>query len=382
MVSVRSVLKWAVLAIGALVVLSSLAGVILGQPVGLTYVETGSMEPALSPNDGFIAIPSALTGPPEAGDVVVFDAEELHGGGLVTHRVVGEQESGYITKGDANPVTDQDGAEPPVQDEQIKAKALQIGSFVVKIPLLGLAPQAIAGAQRALAATLGTRALLGTQGLAYLMIGFGVVTYLLAGLFEQGGTRSRSRRSRRSTGAVTPQKVVIVMTACMIVLLTLSMTVAGGQHEFQFVSSEVESESPGVIQQGTSKTTVYQVPSNGPLPIVAIIEPGSDSVNVSATTLYVPGSSERDLNVTIQAPPETGTYTESITEYRYLAFLPTGVLVSLHEIHPWAPIVAIDALLGILLIAISLLLLGVDPIRLSRREGSIPLRVWLRRWLD
>jgi signal peptidase len=172
------------------------------------------------------------------------------------------------------------------------------------------------------------------------------------------------------------------MTVCMVVLLTLSMTVAGGQHEFQFVSSEVESESPGVIQQGTSKTTVYQVPSNGPLPIVAIIEPGSDSVNVSATTLYVPGSSERDLNVTIQAPPETGTYTESITEYRYLAFLPTGVLVSLHEIHPWAPIVAIDALLGILLIAISLLLLGVDPIRLSRREGSIPLRVWLRRWLD
>jgi len=40
-----------------LVVASLIVGQYLGQPVLLSYVETGSMQPVLSPGDGFIAIP-------------------------------------------------------------------------------------------------------------------------------------------------------------------------------------------------------------------------------------------------------------------------------------------------------------------------------------
>ncbi len=109
----------------AALVIAMIAGQLLGQPAVVGYVETGSMSPTLEPGDGFVAVPAALAGPIEEGDVVTFRAEQLHGGGLTTHRVVGETERGYVTRGDANPFTDQDGVEPPVKDDQIVAVAWQ-----------------------------------------------------------------------------------------------------------------------------------------------------------------------------------------------------------------------------------------------------------------
>ena len=85
----QSLTKWATLLVVLLAGLLVL-GAVLGQPIGLSYVESGSMEPALNTNDGFISVPHALAGEISRGDVVVFDAEFLHDGGLVTHRVVDE----------------------------------------------------------------------------------------------------------------------------------------------------------------------------------------------------------------------------------------------------------------------------------------------------
>ena len=162
-------------ALVVLAIVALLAGQFLGQPVLLGYVETGSMAPTLNPGDGFVAVPAALAGPIDEGDVVTFRAEELQGGGLTTHRIVGQTDRGYVTKGDANPFTDQDGSEPPVKRPQIVAVALQVGDGVVTLPNLGVAVTGVrAGfteAQRLLAVTLGTRALLGTQVLIYAVLG-------------------------------------------------------------------------------------------------------------------------------------------------------------------------------------------------------------------
>ena len=58
----------------ALFVILLLVGQLLGQPILLGYVATGSMEPTMDAGDGFIAIPSAVTGDVQEGDVVVFQA--------------------------------------------------------------------------------------------------------------------------------------------------------------------------------------------------------------------------------------------------------------------------------------------------------------------
>jgi len=77
----------------AVVVLALIAGSLLGQPVLFSFVTTESMSPTIQAGDGFVVIPSVLVDDVGEGDVVVFDAQEIEGGGLTTHRIVGETEA-------------------------------------------------------------------------------------------------------------------------------------------------------------------------------------------------------------------------------------------------------------------------------------------------
>ncbi len=376
--------RLAAVVIGAFLLVTLVGGVV-GQPMGLSFVETGSMEPQLEPGDGFIAVPTAVAGPVGTGNVIVFDAVDLHGGGLVTHRVVGETEVGYITQGDANPVRDQDGSEPPVQEGQIKAKALQIGGNIVVIPRLGVAVMAVGTAvesvQQTLAGLFGTRALLGSQGLAFILLGFGTIAYVLAGFAERSGDKKRTRDRGRRIEMLSPLTVIAVMAVFLVLVLTASMLVPAGAHQFQFVSSESDASGPSVIQQGSSEELEYQIPSNGPLPVVTVIEPTSEGVSVDPTERYVAGGETGTVSITLEAPEETGVYTRTIHEYRYLAFLPTETILSLHAIHPLVPLIVINLLSGTLFVLIAAGLIGLDPIRINRSRRSIPMRVKIRRWL-
>ncbi len=102
-----------------------LLGQVLGQPILLGFVVTGTMSPTVEPGDGFIAIPPELAGDIEDGYVVTFEAEQIGGGGLTTHRIVRKTERGYITRGDANPFTDQDGGSEfsrPITDDETRKR--------------------------------------------------------------------------------------------------------------------------------------------------------------------------------------------------------------------------------------------------------------------
>lgn len=380
-----SVLWKLIVAVVGFFVLVTIIGGVLGQPIGLSYVETGSMEPQLEPGDGFIAIPTAVTGPVETGDVIVFDAVDLHGGGLVTHRVVGETSAGYITQGDANPVTDQDGSEPPVQDGQIKAKALQIGGNIVVIPRIGAVVigigTALESVQQTLAGLFGTRALLGTQGLMYILVGFGAIAYVIASAVENSNSKKRTRNRDRRVEMMSPITVIAVMAVALVLLLTASMLVPAGDQQFQFVSSESGAAGPGVIQQGTTEDITYRIPSNGPMPVVTVLEPTSEGVSITPTEVYVAGGETEEVTITLEAPPETGVYTRSIHEYRYLAVLPTDTILTLHAINPLVPLFAINLLVGTLFVLVSVILVGIDPVRINRNRRTVPMRVKLRRWL-
>ena len=219
--ALAKLLTGALIAVVGLLVL----GAVLGQPVLFSYVETGSMQPTLEPGDGFVAIPAAVAGPIEEGDVITYRAEEVQGGGLTTHRVVGETEEGFVTRGDANPFTDQDGGEPPVKDAQIVAKTLQVGGEVVAIPGLVIVvtgtQDVLRTVQATLASLLGTSALLGVQGLAYLFFALTVLLYTVDALRDRG-RRRRDRERSRDTGANT-RLLVGAFAALLVVAATASM---------------------------------------------------------------------------------------------------------------------------------------------------------------
>lgn len=336
----------------------------------MSFVTTGSMEPTLDPGDGFVALPTELTGTPGEGDVVVFESREVEGGGLTTHRIVEETDRGYITRGDANPFTDQDGGEPPVQEAQVVAVAWQPGDDVLVIPFLGSLALGIQSALEAiqirLAQLFGTRLFLGTEGLGYLIFAASVVLYVVAGRFEADTSRERDRT--RETGP-SPHVLMLALTLVVLAGVTAPMVIPAGTQQFSIVSAEFESESPTVIEQGTSESVPYEVSNTGVVSTVVVLESKSDNLAVEPQVLDVPGQSSANLTLTLSAPPETGAYRLFLDQRQYLGFLPTGTILSLYEVHPWLPILAIDLLVGVPFYLLGLLVLGRGRYRSRSRDG-------------
>lgn len=380
--NLRSAIEYVVVGVVLLLAGSLLVGQFLGQPVVVGYVETGSMSPTLKPGDGFIAVPMFLDSSIEQGDVIVFHAETLHGGGLTTHRVVGQTAEGFITRGDANPVTDQASGEPPVTRDQIVATALQVNGHVVVIPNLGTLVTGANGVlqwvQRQLAIVTGSRVFLGTQGLAILLFAVGVLSYVVSE-FRQSHGRQTKRRPSRQTGILDARLVVVSLTALLVVMFTIGMVAPSTTQTFDFVSSQNDAPGPNVIEAGTNESVTYVVPSNGMLPAVTYLEPTTGNLEVSPRRLYVPANSRANATITIMAPAEIGTTEARLSERRYIAILPVGVIDWLHDLHPWAPILAIDAFVAIGFASIASVVIGWGPIRIDASSpGSLVAR--LRRW--
>ena len=354
-----------------LLVVTLIAGQLLGQPVLLSFVTTGSMAPTMEPGDGFVAVPMELAGPIEEGDVVVFRAKRVGGGGLTTHRVVGATDEGYITQGDANPSTDQAADEPPVQEPQIVAKAARVGGAVVVVPYVGTVVEGMRAAvetvQRSLASLLGTDAVLGPQGFAYLLFGLSIVAYAVDS-FRDSREPSRSRDRSRDTGTST-RVIVGSMMLVLVAIATAAMVVPAGPFAFDVVSSSVDSPGPGVIEQGSTENATYVVPNGGVVPVVVFLDPASEGIDVSPRSFRVAGRDRVNATVTLSAPPETGYYRRFLVEHRYLAVLPQPTIASLHAVHPWLPIAVIDALLGGSFYLLGVTLIGSNRVRTRSREA-------------
>ncbi|MFC7226412.1 S26 family signal peptidase [Salinirubellus salinus] len=357
-----------------LVVLVVVAGSLLGQPLLLSYVETGSMAPTMEPGDGFVALPPALAGDVGPDDVVVYEAKQLNGGGLTTHRVVEETTNGYVTRGDANPFTDQDGSEPPVTDGQIRAVALQVGGSVVTVPALGTLATGLQGAfgglQRTLSGLVGTD--VPTTAVGLLLLGGGVALYGL----DDGTGRERPTRDR-GAGGTDARVLVLVLTLVVVVPLTGSMVLPGGPQDLGIVSAESDSPAGHVVEAGTTEERTYQLSNAGLLPTVVYLEPASEGLVVSPERTVLDGAAERDATLAVSAPPETGYYVRSLVEHRYVAVLPLAVLDSLYRVHPWAPIVAIDAVVGGGFYLLGTVLVGGGSVRLRRRSRGAARDSWL-----
>jgi len=370
--SIKRTLVVVAQALAVVAVLALVSGQFLGQPILLGFVETGSMQPTLDPGDGFVAVPTAVTGDIEPGDVVTFEAQEIQGGGLTTHRVVEETDRGYVTRGDNNPFTDQDGGEPIVQEADIVATALQVGGGVVVIPHLGTVAMGMQSGldtvQTRLAVAFGVRALQGTQGVAYVLFGLSTVVYAVDWYLDSGKRGSRDRDRSRDDGVST----LVILLALALVLVstaTAAMIVPAGSQEYGVVSAEFESDNPTVIERGTSEAVEYPVPNAGLVPVYVYVTPSSPGVEVSDERLVVGSRGEASTTVTLSAPGETGYYRMFVAEHRYLAILPVSVVDELYAIHPWVPLVVIDGLLGGGLLGVGLLLLGGEPARIRSRES-------------
>ncbi|WP_136396813.1 S26 family signal peptidase [Natrinema thermotolerans] len=92
-------------AVGIVCSLLAATWILTAPLIGLPFGVAGSTGPSMG-NDG-IMINVWIDSDPQVGDVVIYDQHGQLSNDRIVHRVVDETARGYVTKGDANPYTDQ-----------------------------------------------------------------------------------------------------------------------------------------------------------------------------------------------------------------------------------------------------------------------------------
>lgn len=336
-------------------------------PVQVSFVTSDSMEPAIQTNDGYILLPAGEVIP---GEIVTFYSDDRSG--YVTHRVVGTTTDGYLTKGDANPSTDQEAGSPPVERDSITGQVLTVGGQPVVIPKLG----ALVGAIRA------------NWMLSVALVGLGLLMNIL---------RGPDGRKQDPEGSVLRSREVIMPALLVAIVASVFLISSGAVHaDLEYSVTETGSGDPRVLTVGESTTTSLNASIlRTPLTVAVVDTDGiaieddararisGTDVAASAAPARQPGTrrtlrqrvvstSEVTLNATIPAQAEPGSHTAEIGLYPYPATLPKSTLKQLHTVHPW--LAALGSVLVMFLPSYVFYWLLIDPT--TRLRGS------RRRWLN
>lgn len=366
-----------------LLVVALVVGQALGQPLLVSFVTSESMSPTIEAGDGFVVLPGQVSEEIEEGDVIVFEAQELDDGGLTTHRVVGETEAGYITQGDANPFTDQDGGEPPVTDDRIVATAPEVNGQVITIPRLGTAVlglrNAVLGVQETFLGALGFDDTGTAQGAGMILILSGVVLLFVTTLdsFRRRPARDRSR-SRRRDVLFDPRLAVLFLVLVLLVPANAAMLGPTTTHDLQIDGAEVTT-GPDGVEPGEPVETEVTATNSGLVGMLVVLDAPAEDVVVGDSHLGVSGGDSDTTIVSAPAPPPDADRTVTVTEQRYIIVLPESTLAYLHAVSPWLAIGAINAVLAFGVLTVVVGLVGLRQQRLRRTGRNVPLSVRIRR---
>lgn len=368
----------AVLAVIALVV-----GQLTGQPVLLGYVTSGSMSPTLESGDGFVAVPASLSDDIKPGEVIVFDAIELQGGGLTTHRVVEVTEGGYITRGDNNPFRDQESGEPAVTDNRVVATALQMNGQVVRIPRLGTGIETVRGtaesAQTTVAGMLGLETA-GPRTLSGLFISVGLALLLIVFADDFRGRKGRDRtrsRSRFGDEGIDGRWVALGLAFLILVPANAALFAPAGTQQVVIDGDDL----PSGTTAGETVETELTAENNGLIAMLVLLETSHPDGELSRNELAAPRGESATATLTVTAPPPGEQAIVTISEYRYFLVAPPSLIVWLHLIHPLVAVAAFNALVLGSVVTIIGAAFGFGSKRVRSRTRDIPLRMRIKRLL-
>jgi signal peptidase len=368
----------AVLAVIALVV-----GQLTGQPVLLGYVTSGSMSPTLEPGDGFVAVPAGVSDDIEPGDVIVFDAVELQGGGLTTHRVVEVTEDGYITQGDNNPFRDQEGGEPAVTEDRIVATALQVNGWVVRLPGLGTGIETVRNTAKSAQTTVaeafgfktgGPRTLSGL----FILIGLLLLLIVFADDFRGRQGRDRTRnRSRFDAQGIDGRWVALALAFLILVPANAALFTPAGTQQIVIDGDDLPQDTTA----GEPAEIELTAENSGLIAMLVLLETSHPDAELSRNELATPRGESVTATLTVTAPPPGEQVVVTISEHRYFLVAPPSLIVWLHSIHPLVAVAAFNALvLGSVLTLVGAVF-GFGRRRVWSRKRDIPLRMRLKRLL-
>lgn len=337
-----------------LTVLLLKGGISNGAPF-MSYVYSNSMEPLIQVGDAFFVWPYSQ---PRVGDIIMYRPAVLKAT-YITHRIVGEGEHGFITKGDNSYYRDQDSGEPEVTQERISGKVITINGQPILLPGMGKFTDYIRSGLGGAAIYLSALFLL----LGVMMLFVGKASPWGNAYTE--GSFSKRRRSRRRLRLRHIYKGIPVAVAWIIML-----TIYLGSHVSQI--NYLVSEYPGTLGDQVEVHRTGQLTmtlrNNGLIPVWSVMK-GIQPLSIREPSKYIGARSSDTILIEVLPQHRTGVYQGYIQIYNYPAILPREWILYLHNRKPLLAVLAVGILLY-LIAALCLLLLQKS----SGLEGWRPLK--------
>jgi signal peptidase len=355
------------------------AGGILQQPVGISYVETESMRPQLEPGDGFMLIPTQLVGTFKVGDVITFRAENFPYE-FVTHRIIAETADGFITQGDNNTFTDQSGTfnEPYIKREQIAGKVITNGNGeVIAIPKLGKALMGIGDyfgkASSSFYDSVGVEPK--NDKVAQVLFGLGIFA-LVAVIADtvsslRNGSVQRKRADRKRAKRDTSQYTLYAFFILFILFATtVSVMTMEQNNRVDLVATEGNTNMRAV-HLGETAERYLEIGNSGFIPVHIFIPAKAGMVALAEEAFTLSNGADKRISYLVTAPTTPGYYQEYISMDVYLGILPFSVTSGLREQGGrYMPILLIDAVA---------ILISLPVVIILQRESSVRERSRSRR---
>lgn len=335
-----------------------LVGGLLGRPILLAAVPTGSMLPVLRPGDLILVMPYLGTRL-SAGDIIIFRTEK--DSGWIVHRIVGgSAREGFVTRGDNNRDPDPHRVYPrhvvgtvPTAGE--RAWAIRRGG-VLSVERGPLSNPAVAGAA--------------------LLLGL----YLVFADARDGWRVIRLRLRQPGRPGPPPRAVLAgygAMALAVFLITLVSTTSLGSRTTATYKSVESLSARvrlPGLVAVGTTQVDTVEVRNPSPVPLVVALDSSQAAVTWQPSWQVVPPRQSRKVTLTMTAQTP-GELQVMLRQALYLPLLPVPVLQALSGLHWYLPVLAVA-----LVPAGTVLVLALFDSRSRLQLASIRLRMalWFR----
>lgn len=304
----------------ALLILAPILTLAVQQPTLAVTIRTWSMAPLLTRGDMVFLMPVTSGTNLAPGEIVVFQAPDEGIRDWTMHRIVGgDPDSGFITRGDANERTDQEGNRfPPVKPDWIKGVVPTVGHMPLKIPLLGYLP------------------LLLEENMESPLLIPGFLGVMATVLLIDELTKSKKRRKRE---AIQKHHFYFISAVAFAVMMGAVMLMGSQFITFYYgvdknpaatIGSEV-----GILQTGTSREiTLVELANEGAIPSFYLTSSSDPQVELENDSFRLSKGEEMEVKVVVHARNE-GMHQANVTVGMFLPFLPIAVIKTLLQSSIW-----------------------------------------------
>jgi signal peptidase I len=335
MINIKRIISILIYSTIIVLILSAVGSVVLKRPILLSAVRSDSMTPVFKRGDVLVSLPLFSIKSLKKGDIIIFKTlnGSLSSKGLISHRIVGgNAEQGFITKGDANPDTDQyGGSEESIKPEWISAVVLAPDNIPMKIPLIGYLPLTLEEFEK-------------TPFVLPLIISILAIIILIE---EFGRKKQRTKKTKINT------HVIYMVSGIIIIVIAGASMLAASQHlQVNYGVSKttdgvISGSKIGIIKVGQSaEMPISNLENKSFLPMVATVTANDSQIHFSQDNLVLAAGTGSSITMSVNGRTE-GTYKSIVDVGVFYPLLPKNMIKAMAEKSYWLALLIISLIPGL-----------------------------------